>query len=227
MSFAERWDQLRETVDRTLSVCGRSFAEVRIVAVSKTVSAGILRGAHQAGCRDFGESRVQEFLEKKPLLPGDIRWHFVGHLQTNKARRVAGEAALIHSLDSRNLAEALNRIGEQRGLRLPVLLQINTSGEPTKGGFGPKGLEEDLDKMQKLPCLEFQGLMTIGPLTEDKEIVRASFRRLRELKDGISGRFPKEGFKELSMGMSHDYEIALEEGATILRIGTLLFGERV
>jgi pyridoxal phosphate enzyme (YggS family) len=223
--FSDAYCQLEERIRHACERSGRARETVRVIAVSKTIPTAAIEEAYQAGCRFFGESRVQEFLEKKPLLPSDIQWHFIGHLQTNKAKKIVGEANLIHSLDSVHLAATLSVEGEKRNADVPVLIQVNTSEEGTKGGFLAKDLEEACDEMQKLPRLQFRGLMTIGPLTEAKDAQRKSFRLLREHRDRLKGRFG-DGFQELSMGMTQDFEIAIEEGATMLRIGTLLFGER-
>jgi len=197
-----------------------------ILPVTKTVPLGAIREVYKAGERVFGESRVQELLEKKPQLPSDIQWHFIGNLQTNKAKFIVGEADLIHSLGSIRLGEALEQEAERRGERVSCLVQVNVSQDPAKGGFKPDEVEASLDLLQKFRQLDLKGLMTIGPLTQDETAVRNSFRGLRELREKLENRFPTGSFKELSMGMSGDFEIAIEEGATIIRIGSLLFGDR-
>lgn len=202
-----------------------------MVLVTKTVSGDLIREAFEAGRRDFGENRVQELGGKIPVLPREIRWHFIGHLQTNKVRALVrwmerGERPiLIHSLDRRELAEVLEKEGERQGLALDVLLQVNTSRETTKSGFSPEEFEEALEKISLLEHLRIKGLMTLGPLTENEKEIRESFQRLRRLKENFEKKYSRSSW-ELSMGMSSDFEIAVEEGATMLRIGTAVFGER-
>jgi len=187
--------------------------------VSKTVQASAIEAAFKAGIRDFGESRVQEAKTKieqlQRLKPGSI-WHMVGHLQTNKAKTAAAIFDIIHSIDSLNLAETLNNCSPKR---LPILIQVNVSAEATKGGFMLSEVQETVKQIRRLPNLEVQGLMTIAPWVDNAEEVRPVFRRLRQLRDALE-------LKHLSMGMSDDFEVAVEEGATLVRIGRAIFGER-
>ena len=170
---------------------------------------------------------------KIPELPSDIQWHMIGHLQTNKVKKVVGKVNLIHSVDSLRLAAALNQESQKQGSQTDCLIQVNTSGEASKFGFNPEDLERLLDEMQGLSNLKFCGLMTIGPAFEGPEDMvgmsqcRKAFSELSCLREKIAGRFPADGFKTLSMGMSHDFEMAIEEGANLVRIGTALFGERL
>lgn len=194
--------------------------------MTKTVPVERIQEAFSEGCRNFGENRVQEFLKKKPELSSEIRWHFVGHLQTNKVKSVLGEAALLHSLDRMSLAEALARESEKKNSEMEVLLQVNITGKATQSGFAPAEVHPAVEKLIQFRRLHLRGLMTIGPLTENTELIRAGFRELRELRDRLAGKFPSAGLRELSMGMSSDFEIALEEGATMIRVGTAVFGER-
>jgi hypothetical protein len=226
MDYADTFFQLKSQIDEILKRTGREKDSVTILPVSKTVPVEKIREAYQAGMKRFAESRVQELLEKRSVLPSDIEWDFIGHLQTNKAKQIGGEVGLIHSLDSLRLAECLNEIGQKKNCRIPVLIEVNTSQETSKFGFSPENLEAALEDLQRLSNLEFRGLMTLGPLTEDRDRSRRSFALLRQIKERIQNRFDKMIFKELSMGMSQDFEPAIEEGATLLRIGTLLFGER-
>jgi PLP dependent protein len=197
---------------------------VRIVAVTKGHGAEAIRAAVSAGLEDIGENRVQEALQKRDGLPDlAVRWHLIGTLQRNKARQVAGRFALIHSIDRADLAAELNR-RVPAGSRQAVLVQVNCSEEPQKGGISPESLADLLDQLRSLERLEVQGLMTMSALTADSSEQRRTFRQLRELRDAAerSGhRLP-----QLSMGMSGDYPIAIEEGATMIRLGTVLFGER-
>lgn len=207
--------------------------------VTKTVSVERIREAFEAGHRDFGENRVQELVEKKPELPADIRWHFIGQLQTNKVKLLfkafdgATEPFLLHSLDRIALAEEIEKQAEKRGIEVEAFLEVNTSGEATKSGFSPEDLPAAAQKIKALNRIRIRGLMTVGPLTQDEQKIRSSFRTLRELRDRLFPNWPagrpieEKGVPlELSMGMSSDFEIAIEEGATIVRIGSAVFGER-
>lgn len=214
---------VRDAVARHQEVGGWSHG-VRIVAVTKTHGPEAVRAALAAGLRAVGENRVQEALQKQDALPGlDVEWHLVGTLQRNKAKYAAGRFVLIHSVDRDDLAAELDRRAAP-GSRQPILVQVNCSAEPQKGGVAPGSLPGLLDQLRLLDRIEVQGLMTMSALTEDRVEQRRAFRLLRELRDESerSGhRLP-----ELSMGMSGDYSIAVEEGATMIRLGTVLFGER-
>jgi PLP dependent protein len=218
-----RLASVRETIGRRQEVGGWKHP-VRIVAVTKTHGADVVRQAFAAGLRDVGENRVQEALSKQEALPEmPLDWHLIGTLQRNKARQVVGRFALIHSVDRDELAMELNhRVTE--GQRQRVLIQVNCSGEPQKGGVAPDGLLSLLDRCRSLERVDVAGLMTMSALTDNPQEQRRAFRQLRELRDGAE----REGHRltELSMGMSGDFPIAVEEGATIVRLGTILFGER-
>ena len=214
---------VRDAVARHQEVGGWGHG-VRIVAVTKTHGPEAVRAAVAAGLRDIGENRVQEALQKQDaLLDVAVEWHLVGTLQRNKAKYAAGRFVLIHSVDRADLAAELDRRAAP-GTRQPILVQVNCSAEPQKGGVAPASLPVLLDQLRILERIEVQGLMTMSALTEDRAEQRRAFRLLRELRDASerSGhRLP-----ELSMGMSGDYPIAVEEGATMIRLGTILFGER-
>jgi pyridoxal phosphate enzyme (YggS family) len=198
---------------------------VRIVAVTKTHGPEAVRAALRAGLADVGENRVQEALAKQDALAGvPVRWHLIGTLQRNKARLAAGRFGLIQSVDRVELAEELARRLPQ-GARQAVLVEVNCSGEPQKGGVEPDGLEALLDRIRSLPGLELRGLMTLAALTDDERLQRTAFGLLRTLRDRY--RHDESDLPELSMGMSGDYGTAVEEGATMVRLGTLLFGERI
>jgi pyridoxal phosphate enzyme (YggS family) len=215
--------RVRDTVARHQTVGGWSHP-VRIVAVTKAHGPAAVRAAADAGLTDVGENRVQEALEKQAAVPDlPVRWHLIGTLQRNKARHAAGRFALIHSLDRADLAAELDR-RVVAGQRQPVLVQVNCSDEPQKGGVEPDGLPALLDTLRGLEALEVQGLMTMSALTDDAGEQRRAFRRLRELRDVEERRGHR--LPELSMGMSGDYPIAVEEGATMIRLGTVLFGAR-
>lgn len=195
--------------------------------VTKTVPTDEIREAFQLGIRDFGENRVQEFLAKKPELSPEIQWHFQGHLQTNKVKSIVGEVALLHSLDRLPLAEEIQKQAEKKKISVEALIQVNTTGEATKSGFAPEEVEEAVEKIRQFSQIKLRGLMTIGPTSGDERSIRASFEKLRVLRDGLNRNWPVDGpIQELSMGMSSDFEAAIEEGATIVRIGTAVFGER-
>lgn len=207
---------------------GRDPAAVQLVAVSKTVPAERIRELAAAGQQVFGENRAQELVAKADALQNlGLVWHMVGHLQRNKVRHVAGRIAMLHSLDSLALAQELDRRLERVGRRLAVLIEVNTSGEPTKFGVQPEAIPSLIQEVARIPSLEIQGLMTIGPNTRDESAVRQAFRLLagwfrRVREGGMAGA----GFQHLSMGMSGDFEWAIEEGATMVRVGTALFGPR-
>ena len=218
-----RLNRIRETVARHQSAGGWSH-QVRIIAVTKGQGADAIRAAVEAGLEDVGENRVQEALSKQDQTDGSkVTWHLIGTLQRNKARHAAGRFQLIHSVDRADLGAELDRRSPE-GARQRVLVQVNCSDEPQKGGAEPDAVLGLLDELQAMQRLEVVGLMTMSALTEDTEEQRRAFRRLRDLRDTAE----RQGHRlpELSMGMSGDYPVAAEEGATMVRIGTALFGER-
>jgi pyridoxal phosphate enzyme (YggS family) len=211
---------------------GRSLEEITLMAVSKTVEPTRIRAAYEAGLRVFGENRVQEFAGKAGALADlvDAEWHMIGHLQTNKAGRAAELFAAVDSIDSLKLAEKLNTAAGKLGKRVTVLIEVNVGGEAAKSGIAPDSpeVEKILRAAPGLQSLSIQGLMTVPPFTEDPQGARHYFRKLRELRDAIASRkLPAVGMDVLSMGMSHDFEVAIEEGSTCVRVGTAIFGERV
>ena len=215
-TIAERLETIRAEIAQICERADRDPADVRLIAVSKTHPPETIREALAAGQLDFGENRVQEGIAKLDELAGsDARIHLIGHLQRNKAR-FAGRFASVQSIDSLRLAEAVSR---QLDAPLDTLLEVNVAGEASKHGFNPTEIESAFAQISALPQLRVQGLMTIAPLAADAEQVRPVFRALREMRDAL-------GLPELSMGMSNDYPVAIEEGATIVRIGRALFGER-
>jgi pyridoxal phosphate enzyme (YggS family) len=218
--------RVRERIGRVAERSGRQTNEITIVAVSKTVPVESILAAHEAGLRQFGENRIQEWEAKRPKLTNlDATWHFIGHLQSNKASRAARLFDRVDSVDSILLAQKLNTAAEEAKKRLPILLEVRLSDEPAKTG----ACEVDLPRLAKLSAqlrnLELLGLMTIPPYFEDATQARPYFRKLRELRDHLSGTCGR-ALPVLSMGMSHDFEVAIEEGATEIRIGTDIFGER-
>ena len=219
MTIEQNVRNLQQRIARACEKAGRSPDEVTLVAVTKTVDAAAIEAAFNAGVRDFGESRIQEAKPKieqlHKLKPG-IVWHMVGHLQTNKAKTAADIFDIIHSVDSFKLARTLNDCSQKK---LPILIQVNVSAEATKSGFALSEVEEAFRQIGKLPNLEIQGLMTIAPWVSNAEEVRPVLRQMRQLRDSL-------GLRHLSMGMSDDFEAAIEEGATLVRIGRAIFGER-
>ena len=204
---------------------GRKAGEIQLVAVSKTNPPEAICEVFAAGQRAFGESRVQEALPKLDALPPEIEWHFIGHLQTNKIRKVVGRFALFHGVDNQNLAQQMNRIAGELGVTANVLLEVNVSGEESKFGFDPKTLSAALEVLLPLPFLRIQGLMTMAPYSDDPESARPYFAKLRELRDRLAEETGNL-LPHLSMGMSGDFEQGIAEGATIVRVGSAIFGER-
>lgn len=225
--LAERIERVRRRIAKALHRAGREGEHVRLIAVTKTVPVERIRQAIECGLREFGENRVQEAEKKIPYLPQEICWHFVGHLQSNKVRKAVPLFDWIQSVDSLHLAERLNRTAAEAGRTIPVLIQVALGGEPTKHGVAPESLVELAGGLASLPHLDVRGLMVIPPFSEDPQRVRPYFRRLAELLRELNERaIFSRPLTELSMGMSHDFEIAIEEGATMVRIGTAIFGER-
>jgi hypothetical protein len=226
ISIAENLARVRERVARAAERAGRRAEEITLVAVSKTFSADAIRAAYDAGLRAFGENRVQEFGSKQPTLAdlADATWHLIGHLQSNKARRAVSLFHQVDSIDSLALAQKLDSAAAEELKRLPVLVEVHLGGEGTKSGVAESDLLALAEGIEKLPHLELRGLMTIPPYCDDPQKARPYFRKLGELRDDIKhlGRT----LPVLSMGMSHDFEVAIEEGATEIRLGTALFGQR-
>lgn len=206
---------------------GRDPLAVGLVAVTKGHPLEALEAALEAGIADLGENRVEDLEEKQGALGRDrATWHMIGHVQGRKAARAALAAHLIHSVDSLHLAERLSRAAGQQGLEVRVLAQVNTSGEESKSGLAAPGAAEEVLRMASLPHLRVEGLMTMAPFVDEVEVLSSSFRRLRETLEEVRRHDPRVG-PELSMGMTNDFEIAIREGSTMVRIGTALFGERV
>ena len=225
-AFRRRLDEVRARLSAALARSGRPAGSVVLVGVSKTVAAEAVKAAVEAGLTELGENRVQEAEAKIPVVGRDrARWHLIGHLQRNKAGRVVRLFDRVHSVDGFELAEALSRHAVAAGRSLPVLVEVNVSGEATKFGVSPGDCESLLERVAVLPGLRLDGLMTVGAPVERAEDARAGFARLRELRDRAGGRL---GLKlpELSMGMSADYEVAVEEGSTLVRVGSAIFGPR-
>lgn len=219
MPIAERLAQVRERMTAACDRAGRALNEVTLVGVSKGLPAEAVAEAHAAGLRDLGENRVQEAAGKIGVLAARgvrPRWHLIGHLQTNKAKTAIELFGIIHSVDSVRLAQALSRRAHES---VPILLEVNVAQEAGKFGFAQEEVTSALSTIEALPNLDVRGLMIVAPLTDDPERVRPVFRRLRELRDA-------HGLQELSMGMTGDFEVAIEEGATLIRVGRAIFGPR-
>ncbi|MGE0670846.1 MAG: YggS family pyridoxal phosphate-dependent enzyme [Parachlamydiales bacterium] len=216
--FSERLEQLRRQIAEACQRSNRDPNDIALIAVTKYAALEALQEAYEQGLRAFGESRIPTALDKMAQLPSDIAWHFIGHLQSNKVAKAIGRFALIHSIDSLDLAKKISSASVQQNSATAILLQVNTSGETSKQGFTPDACRAHFAELSQLPGITVQGLMTMAPLTDDEKVIRTCFSRLRSLRDELK-------LRHLSMGMSHDFPIAIEEGATLLRIGSTLFGK--
>ncbi len=223
--IAENLERVREQIASAAAKSGRSADDVELVAITKTHPAEKVREAIEAGQTLFGESRVQEARAKIPELSSNVRWHFVGHLQKNKIRQALPLFEMIHSVDSLALAQDVNRIAEEEGLYPRVLLEVNVAGEGSKFGFAPDILREQMKALLALPRLSIEGLMCIPPLAGEEEDSRKFFVQVRKLRDSLEKEFNMK-LPHLSMGMTQDFAIGIDEGATLVRVGTAIFGER-
>ena len=223
----ENYDEVEKKIAAACARSGRSRSEVTLIAVSKTKPADMVRQVYELGQRDFGENKVQELTGKAEILPGDIRWHMIGHLQQNKVKYIVGKVCLIHSVDSLRLAETISREAVKHGCTVPVLIEVNVAGEESKFGVSVEETLPLVEAISVLPGMEIRGLMTIAPFVEDPEDNRPVFRKLRKLSLDIAGKnINNVTMSVLSMGMTGDYEVAVEEGATMVRVGTGIFGAR-
>lgn len=223
----ENLNRTREKVIAAARRAGRNPDEITLLAVSKTKPAELLREAYQAGQRCFGENKVQEILEKAVLLEKDIEWHMIGHLQTNKVRQIIDKVTLIHSVDSLHLAQAIQKEAERRAKTVHILMEINIADEASKYGIQPENAIAFAHQLSGLANLRLDGLMTVAPYTENPESNRKYFQQMKQLAVDISNEnIDNVSMSVLSMGMSGDYEVAIEEGATCVRVGTGIFGER-
>jgi len=222
VNLQENLSFVEERIRNACNWANRNREEVTLIAVTKTHPVEIIQEAYDLGIRDFGENRVQELLKKNVFFANyDIRWHLIGHLQSNKAKYIAPFIHCVHSIDSIETAKELSKRAEQNSRTIDVLLEINVAGEATKEGIAPSECEELLKRISEdAPSLFVRGLMTIAPFEENPEKVRPYFRELRRLRDEF-------GLRDLSMGMTNDFEVAIEEGATMIRVGSALFGERI
>lgn len=223
----ENLEEVERNICAACERSGRKREEVRLISVSKTKPVSMLEEAYEAGSRDFGENKPQELKEKYEVLPRDIRWHMIGHLQRNKIKYIIDKACLIHSVDSERLAEAINQEAAKRGIRMPVLVEVNIAREESKFGLYEEDVTAFIEKISRLPNIHVEGLMTIAPFVENAEENRVFFRKLRKLYVDIKSKnIDNVSMCNLSMGMTGDYQVAIEEGATMVRVGTGIFGER-
>ena len=223
----ENLAKVERRVQAACARAGRSRDEVTLIAVSKTKPVSLIEELLPGGTRDVGENKVQELCEKCEQLPGDIRWHLIGHLQRNKVKYVVDKACLIHSVDSLRLAQAVSQEGVKKQVTVPILIEVNMAGEESKFGVKPQEAESLIREIARLPAVSVQGLMTIAPFVSDPEENRIHFANMKKLCVDIKGKnIDNVNMNVLSMGMTGDYEVAIEEGATMIRVGTGIFGER-
>ncbi len=227
MEIARKLTEINQKIYQAAGRAGRNPKEVKLLAVSKTIPAPVLQEAYKAGQRDFAENRVQEWLNKAPALPEDCHWHIIGRLQTNKVKYLDQRVSLIHSLDRLALLQQLEEQGSRRGWIWPVLVQVNVARDTAKTGLLREEVADFLIETINCPHVQVYGLMTIGSFEADSQETRGFFQDLRKLRDDLAKDLPKGIIlNELSMGMSQDFEIAVEEGATMVRVGREIFGER-
>lgn len=227
MSTVTHYCQIEQQVREKALACGRQPQDITVIAVSKNCPVESIQAVYQEGGRIFGENRVQEALQKIPLLPEDCQWHLIGTLQSNKISKAISSFQLIHSVDTPLLAQKISHASQERGFTTSILLQVNTSGELSKHGLSGEEWQKSLESLNQLSNIRIEGLMTMAPYTEEQVVIRSCFRKLYVLRDQWRSQMRNPApFQHLSMGMSNDYLIAIEEGATLLRIGTAIFGER-
>ena len=226
-TIRDHLNEVRENIQKACEKAGRSPQEVTLIAVSKTKPLFMLEEAYEAGARDFGENKVQEILEKHPKMPEDARFHMIGHLQRNKVKQVLPHAVLIHSVDSYRLAEQISQEAGKLGITAKIRLEVNVAKEESKFGMMPEDVEEMAGQIAALPHLQIEGLMTIAPFVDDPEKNRPVFRKLYQLYVDIKKKnIDNVNMGVLSMGMTGDYQVAVEEGSTMIRVGTGIFGAR-
>jgi PLP dependent protein len=223
----ENLEEVREKIRQACQRSGRREEDVTLISVSKTKPVEMLKEAYEAGSRDFGENRVQEIMEKYGQMPEDVRWHMIGHLQKNKVRQVIDKAVLIHSVDTVELAEQIEKDAAKRDLTVDILLEVNVAEEESKFGFRTEEVEAAVMKIKEFPHVHIKGLMTIAPFVSNSEDNREVFKKMYQLYVDIrSKNIDNVNMSVLSMGMTGDYEVAVEEGATMIRVGTGIFGAR-
>lgn len=225
--ISERIEQVNTFITQACEKSGRDREDVTLIAVSKTKPLSALQEAYTAGARDFGENKVQELTEKMPAMPQDVRWHMIGHLQRNKVKYIVGKVYLIHSVDSLRLAEEISKEAVKKQTTVNILIEVNVACEESKSGTTIEEAANLIEAISKLPGIRIQGLMTIAPFVKDPEENRFVFRKLKQLSVDIDRKnIDNVSMSVLSMGMTGDYRVAVEEGATYVRVGTAIFGER-
>jgi len=223
----ENYQEVKKDVENVAVTSGRNSEDVTLIAVSKLKPEEDLLEAYEAGARDFGENWVQEMNSKHDNLPEDIRWHMIGHLQTNKVKYIVGWVHLIHSVDSVKLAKEISKESVKKGVTTNILVEVNVAGEESKYGITPETAAENIMEMSKLPNIKIKGLMTVAPFVENQEENREIFKIMKKLSEEIDAKnYNNVSMGVLSMGMSGDYQVAIEEGATMVRVGTKIFGQR-
>ena len=225
--ISNHYSEVLSNIENTCKTCGRDLGDVTLIAVSKTKPVEMLREAYDAGARDFGENKVQEIMDKYDKLPADIRWHMIGHLQTNKVKYIADKVYMIHSVESEKLALEINKQALKAGRVIPILIEVNIAGEDSKFGVPPSQCEQLICAIHNLPGIAVKGLMAVPPFVENAEDNRQYFKALKQLSvDIMQKKIDNVCMDFLSMGMSGDYRVAIEEGANLVRVGTNIFGKR-
>lgn len=220
--------EVRSNISKACKRAGRNVDDVTLIAVSKTKPVEDIQIAYDSGERNFGENKVQEIDAKYPVLSDDIKWHLIGHLQTNKVKYIIDKVTLIHSVDSVHLAEQIEKEAAKRSIDMDILIQVNVANEDTKFGLTVEETVNTIKEISKFSHVHIKGLMTIAPFTDNAEDNRIYFRKLKSLAEDIAKmNISNVEMKELSMGMTGDYEVAIEEGATLIRVGTAIFGNRI
>lgn len=227
MNIKENIQALNEKIHNIAIACNKDPKDIVLIAVTKTVSPSYISKALEAGIYNFGENRVQELIDKYDKVDKRAKWHLIGSLQTNKVKYIIDKVELIHSLDRIRLAEEIEKRAAQIGRQISALVQVNISGESTKSGIRPEDAIDFIESMKQYSHIQIKGLMTIGPLTDDAELIRACFRQMKKLFDEVKTKnFSHVQMQYLSMGMTNDFEIAIQEGANMIRLGRAIFGER-
>ena len=225
--IAQNISNVKKIMNLAAEKAGRNTEDITLISVSKTKPVSMLLEAYEAGSRDFGENKVQELIDKYEVMPQDIRWHMIGHLQRNKVKYIVGKVALIHSVDSLKLAEEISKEAQKKEVTVSVLIEVNVAGEESKYGVSPQEAEELIRQIAILPGIKIEGLMTIAPYVDNSEDNRQYFAKLRQLLVDINSKnIDNVNMNVLSMGMTGDYAVAIEEGATYVRVGTGIFGDR-
>ena len=224
--ITENLEQVRKNIEEACRAVNRDPGEVTLISVSKTKPVSMLQEAYDAGSRDFGENKVQEIMDKYPQLPSDIRWHMIGHLQRNKVKYIVGQVALIHSVDSYRLAEEINIQAKKKNIIVPILVEVNIAHEESKFGISEEDAIQLVEEIAELENVRIKGLMTIAPYVENAEDNRLYFRKIKDLSVDIAAKnIDNVSMEILSMGMTGDYEVAIEEGATMVRVGRAIFSD--